>query len=57
MDFAVVEILDEDNAIDISSRGEAREAAAHRTRERKAMQRRELASLLRSIKTMVRETD
>lgn len=54
MAFAIIKILDESDVIDISSLDEAREAAAHR--DRKATQRREFATLMRSIKTMVRET-
>ena len=54
MDFAIIEILDDSDAIDISRLDEAREAAAHR--DRMASQRREFATLMRSIKTMVRET-
>ena len=50
MDFAVIDALEEDDAIDISSLEDAREAA-----ERKAAQRREFAMLMRSIKSMVRE--
>lgn len=53
MDVAIVEALDGKDTIDVTRLAEAREAAAYR--DRKATQRREFATLMRSIKTMVRD--
>ena len=53
MSVAIVEALERKDAIDVSRLAAAQEAAAYR--DRKVTQRREFATLMRSIKTMVRE--
>lgn len=52
MNFAIIEAMDEDDVIEIASLDRQKKVAAHR----KATQRREFASLIRSIKILVRET-
>ena len=57
MDFAVIEKLkDAAEAIHFPTIDEILRADLQRASERKAMQRREFAALMRSIKSLVRET-